>query len=471
MKDLISIAWRNIWRNKRRTAITIASIFFAVFFALIMRSMQLGTYGHMINQSIEKFSGYLQIQNPDYFDEPSLDNYLDYSGELIQTVQQTEGISIAVPRIEAFVLASSGHQSKGVMVTGIDPVQELRVSNPEHLLVKYRLTPEIVSKIINETTFDKKQIELLKFNENGLYHDLDRLALDLGLKPVDFVKYHPVFKTHAAYSGQYLKTDDDGVLVSSRLANYLRVDVGDSIILMGQGKFGATAAGIFPVKGLVKILSPDLDNKLVYMALPLAQEFLNMPNNLTYLVMNLTDNDQMIEVQKRLTSKLDPDKYVVKNWKEINPILEQQIESDNKSGQMFLGILYFIIFFGIIGTVLMMIAERKREFGVMVAIGMRKSKLILILVIEMLFMGIIGTAFGMLAVAPLIYYYNFYPYRFTGEMAKMYEDMGLDALMPAAGFDAYFAWQALIILLMVFLACYIPLRRIRKMKVMNALRG
>jgi ABC-type lipoprotein release transport system permease subunit len=196
-----------------------------------------------------------------------------------------------------------------------------------------------------------------------------------------------------------------------------------------------------------------------------------MPNNLTYLVMNLTDNDQMIEVQKRLTSKLDPDKYVVKNWKEINPILEQQIESDNKSGQMFLGILYFIIFFGIIGTVLMMIAERKREFGVMVAIGMRKSKLILILVIEMLFMGIIGTAFGMLAVAPLIYYYNFYPYRFTGEMAKMYEDMGLDALMPAAGFDAYFAWQALIILLMVFLACYIPLRRIRKMKVMNALRG
>ena len=157
MKDLISIAWRNIWRNKRRTAITIASIFFAVFFALIMRSMQLGTYGHMIDQSIEKFSGYLQVQNPEYFDDPSLDNYLDYSGELIQTIQQTEGISIAVPRIEAFVLASSGHQSKGVMVTGIDPVQELQVSNPEHLLVKYRLTPEIVTKIMHETTFDKNQ--------------------------------------------------------------------------------------------------------------------------------------------------------------------------------------------------------------------------------------------------------------------------------------------------------------------------
>ena len=72
MKDIVKIAWRNLWRNKRRTIITAASIFFAVFFAVVMRSFQLGTYEHMIKQSIESYAGYLQVQQPDYADEPGL---------------------------------------------------------------------------------------------------------------------------------------------------------------------------------------------------------------------------------------------------------------------------------------------------------------------------------------------------------------------------------------------------------------
>lgn len=471
MNKLVKMAWRNLWRNKRRTLITAASIFFAVFFAVIMRSIQLGTYGHMINQSIEKFSGFLQIQNPDYFDDPSLDNALAYTNEIENIVNANNGIACAAPRIESFVLASTGTQSKGVIITGFDPEKEQFVSNPEHMLAKFKLTPDRVTKILSEITLEKKQKELLIFNQNKLYHDLDRLALDLALKPDEFKSYHKVFKKYTSQKGEFLKKNDKGVLVSSRLATFLKAKVGDSIVLMGQGQYGVTAAGLFPIRGIVRVPSPDLDNKLIYMELETAQNFFGMPGMLTSVVMNLKEKDAMLEVQAQLNAELPNESYIVKNWEEVNPTLKQQIEGDDKSGQMFLGILYFIIFFGIFGTVMMMIAERKREFGVLVAIGMRKAKLAVVVVYEMIFIGMLGTAVGLLAASPLVYAFYRNPIHMTGESAKMYEDYGFEAIMPTAPVDSYFAAQALIILLMVIVACYIPLQRIRKMKVMNALRA
>jgi len=471
MNRLFKMAWRNIWRNRRRSLITIASIFFAVFFALFMRSMQLGSYGHMIKQTIEKYSGYLQIQNPEYFDEPSLDNSMEYSAALIEKLNNTEGVKIAVPRIESFALASTGHQSKGIMVSGIDPEKEKLASNPEFMLVNYRLSPEIVKTIIAETDLAEKQQDFLKLFENSVYHNIDRLALDIALKPEQFEPYKEIFEKHTKVDASYLTEKDDGVLVSNRLSKFLRVDVGDTIILIGSGYQGASAAGLFPVRGIVKVPSPDLDNKLVFMTLGKAQEFLDMADRITAIAMNLQNTKEMFEIQERLSQSLNADAYVVKNWEEMNPVLKQQIEGDDKSGQMFVGILYFIIFFGIIGTVMMMIAERKREFGVLVAIGMRKRKLALVVLIEMFFMGLVGTVSGMIAVIPLIITLYINPITMTGEIAKMYEDMGFEAVMPTAPIDHYFTWQGLIVLLMVILACYIPLKRIRKMKVMNALRA
>jgi ABC-type lipoprotein release transport system permease subunit len=465
------MAWRNIWRNKRRTLITSASIFFAVFFAIVMRSFQLGSYEHMIKQSIEMFSGYLQVQNPDYFDDPGLDNSIAFDADLLTEIASTPGVKIAVPRIESFILASTGHQSKGILITGIDPNKEALLSNPEHFLVHYRLSSEKVKLLQQTLNLPEKQFELLKTHENSVYNNLDRLALDLGLKSREFDSYREMFEKETAVSGKYLEETDDGVLVSHKLSQFLSVNVGDTIVLIGQGYHGSSAAGLFPVRGIVKVPSPDLDNKLIYMTLSRAQELLSLTNRITTIVVNLNNTDEMFSVQDILAEKLGKDEYTVKNWQEVNPTLKQQIEGDNKSGQMFVGILYLIVFFGIFGTVLMMITERKREFGVLVAIGMRKRMLASVLIIEMFFVGLVGTLGGMLASIPLIIGFNLNPIRMTGETAKMYEDMGFDPVMPTATFDYYFTWQGVIILIMVIVACYIPLKRIRKMKVMEALRS
>lgn len=465
------MAWRNIWRNKRRTLITTASIFFALFFAVIMRAFQLGTYDHMINQAIESFTGYIQIQNKEFFYDPAIDNSFEYTDDLISSVNKIDNIKIAVPRVESFALASTGIQSKGVLVTGIDTEREKNLSDPENRIVKYRFTPEIVESILNEIDLPEKQIKLIKANENNSYSSLSRVSLDLSLDKKLEKKLFPIIKEKASFKSNFLSKDDNGVLVSDRLARYLKANVGDTLVLIGAGYHGVSAANVFPIRGIVKIISPELDNKLVYMTLENAQEFFSLGNRVTSLNINLYNTGDILSTQDELKQGIKGDNFTVKNWEEFNPTLKQQIEGDSVGGVIFIGILYFIVLFGIIGTVLMMIAERKRELGVMVAIGMSKVKLSFVLVIEMLFLGLIGTLSGLIASAPFVVFGHKNPWKMTGEMAKMYEDMGFDPVMPLAWFDAYFFWQGAIIMIMVLFACYIPLRRVRRMQVITALRA
>jgi ABC-type lipoprotein release transport system permease subunit len=162
---------------------------------------------------------------------------------------------------------------------------------------------------------------------------------------------------------------------------------------------------------------------------------------------------------------------VAKTWEELNPVLVQQIQGDSQTGIATLGMLYFIIFFGIFGTVLMMIAERTREFGVLIAIGMQRKRLKRIVTIEMILLGAIGLICGLFASMPFILYFYYYPIVLKGDLGKMMEDYGWDAVMPTAWFGPYFYWQAIIVCIMVLLATIYPLRKIGKLKEIEALRS
>ena len=140
MKEEFKIAWRNLWRNRRRTIITAASVFFAVFFSVIMRSYQLGSYDHMINSFIQSFTGYLQVQHVRYHDDPLIDNSFEYNDSIVAAIRGIENVISATPHIESFTLASSGMQTKGVAVIAIDQVMEKNFTDPEAKLVKYRIT-------------------------------------------------------------------------------------------------------------------------------------------------------------------------------------------------------------------------------------------------------------------------------------------------------------------------------------------
>ena len=297
--------------------------------------------------------------------------------------------------------------------------------------------------------------------------------MKLGLSTKDNSLYIPEILNSCEISNGFLNNDDAGVLVSDRLAVYLKVSIGDSIILMGQGYHGSSAAGVFPVKGIIKMPVPDIDSRLIIMTIPTAQKFFDSEGMITSLSVNLTGKShKTLEEAKSNINMLLTDKNIVtKTWEELNPLLVQQIAGDSQSGIAMLGLLYFIIFFGIFGTVLMMVAERKREFGVLISIGMQKRKLKSIITIEMILLGAIGLICGLAASSPVILYFHYYPILLKGDLAKMMEDYGWDAVMPTAWFGQYFYRQAIIVAVMVFLATLYPLRKIGKLKEIEALRS
>ena len=133
---MIKLAWRNLWRNKRRTLITTASVLFAVFFAILMRSMQLGTYANYINNYVKSYTGYIQVHKKGYWEDKDFNKSMTYNNLLIEKLSKVSNITAIVPRLESFALASYSRQTKGVIVAGIVPVNENKLTGLSKKLIR-----------------------------------------------------------------------------------------------------------------------------------------------------------------------------------------------------------------------------------------------------------------------------------------------------------------------------------------------
>lgn len=466
------IAWRNLWRNRRRTMITSASVLFAVFFALLFRSMQLGSYNHMYKNAIESYTGYIQIQHKDYWDEKIVDNSFSFEEHLEKEVLSDENVLAAIPRFESFALASNGPQTKGVLVMGVDPARENYLSKVSDKMVKYRLTTEAIENISMDPQIPEKVKELAPLFENSAYTSAGRLQLDLGIKDDEAAEVLPLVEQYTRFQNGSIHMGEPGVWVGDKLAQYLHLGIGDTIVMISQGYHATTAAGKYEIKGIVKLPLPDLDNKIVYLPLDICQGLFNAEGSLTSLAISVkkTDDRAIAETVGRLNKVVGADQKVME-WREMNEVMVSQMDADNKSGMIMIGILYLVIAFGVFGTVLMLTAERRREFGVVVAIGMQKKKLASIMTLEMLFIGMLGILGGAFLATLVIFYGVDHPITFKGEMALMFEDYGFEPIMPFWSIDTYYIWQMVIVASMVLLAMFYPLRKIFGMKVVNALRA
>ncbi len=466
------LAWRNLWRNKRRTLITAASVFFAVFFALVMRSFQLGTYEKMYRDVIESYSGYLQLQNTDYLDESSLDNGFVLEQSLTDLIDADPNVTGVIPKLESFALAAAGSRTQGVMVIGMDPDNEQKTLNIRNRLIRYRLTPEACEALKGEN-LPGRTAKLIDVFAGEAWNDDKTLVSELGISNDDSAAVMPLFRRYASLDNRYLTSADSGrAVIGYGLSRYLGADLGDTLVIMGQGYHGVSAAGLFVVKGIVSMPNPEIDNAFVYITLADAQYLYAAPGMVTSAIISIneTEDRELYETQRRLNDSCS-DGLVIRNWKEMNALLLNQMEADNKSGAIMIGILYLVIAFGVFGTVLMLMAERRREFGMLVSIGMQRRKLAGIVGMEMLFIGLLGVMAGVAASLPIVFYGYARPLRFTGEMAKMYEDYGFEPVMPMLLPDTYYLWQAVIVLLILLIAIAFSVRRIFRLNIINALRA
>lgn len=406
MYTIIKMAWRNLWRNKRRTLITAASVFFAVVLALVMRSMQLGSYDNMVKNAVSFYTGYIQIHEDGYWEDKSINKTFSFTDALKKAIEAQKEITSATPRLESFALASSGDHTKGSAIIGTDPVKEA-----------------------NFTQLDKNVIR-----------------------------------------GSYLKKADAGVLVAVKLAEFLKVDVGDSLVLFGQGYHGVTSAGEYPIRGILKFPNPEMNKQTIYMSLEEAQYFYAAENKLTSIAIMLDDPEEMTKVEENLRNNIGSE-YEVMDWKELMPELLQEIQADNAGGIIMLGILYIIIAFGILGTIMMMTMERKKEFAVMVAVGMRKIKLISMLFFETLIIGLLGIIGGLVAGFPINLYFHYNPIYLSGKAAEAIEQFNVEPIIPFSMDPGYFINQSIVVVIMTLLAFLFPLIFVIRFSVIKGMRN
>ncbi|WP_020526960.1 ABC transporter permease [Flexithrix dorotheae] len=406
MKTLLKLAWRNIWRNKRRTIITVSSIFFAVLLALFMRSMQLGSYSKMIIDSVESYSGYIQVHKAGYWEDKSINDLIELSDSLKNAIESVPHVKNAFPRLETTGLAASEKLNKFSMIIGINPEEEDKMT---------RLSEKIIE-------------------------------------------------------GKYLTSESNGVIISSGLSNFLKLGVNDTIVFIGQGYHGSTAVGKYPIEGIVKLANPKMDKGMVYMPLQVCQTYSGAEKLGNAFIIVLDNFKYVPEVQATLKQGLG-EKYEVMNWEEIQPELVQIILADNAGGVIMLGILYIVIAFGIFGTIMMMTIERLKEFGVLVAVGMHKSRLMIIVIIEALLIGIFGILISFGAGIPLLLIMQQYTIQLTGDAADGMLKMGIEPIIPFSLDPVIFYSQGLAIFLIVGICIIYPLFKIKFLNPIYAIKS
>jgi putative ABC transport system permease protein len=406
MKQFITLAWRNLWRNRRRTFITLASVLMAVVLSIATRSLQKGVYANMIGNAVRFSTGYIQIHAKGYWDDQTINNSFIYDTTLSTLFHKEKNISLFIPRLESFALASSGPHTKGVSVMGIDPVKE-----------------------------DKM---------NGLAGKIKE--------------------------GHYFKSNgQQGILIGDGLAKYLQLHLGDTMILLGQGYHGSTAAGQYKIQGIFHYPLEQMNNTLVFLSLPEAQLLFNTTERLTSVSLMLQKPGSISSTKNFLEQNLDST-YEVMEWPAMNKTLVQEIQGDNAGGIIMLAILYLVVAFGVFGTILMMTMERKKEFASMIAVGMRRFKLTFMVILETIFIGLIGILCGSIVILPVLIYFHQHPILLSGPAAETYQQFGIEPIMPASLDPNIFLYQGITVLCIAIVSAFYPLWYINRFRVAETLK-
>jgi ABC-type lipoprotein release transport system permease subunit len=266
--------------------------------------------------------------------------------------------------------------------------------------------------------------------------------------------------------GEYLTENDDGILIGEGLANFLNVDVGDTVVFIGQGYRGASAAGLFPVKGVLRMPVIEMDNGLAYMTLSAAQSFIDMPDGYSGVLISIKRESLLNETMEAVKGELS-EMYEVLPWTVTMEELMQTAASHKGMVRMIMMMLYLIVGFGILGTVIMMTNERKREFAMMISLGMSRQKLKGITLLELFILTLSGVILAMAVAIPLTIYLSYNPIQLTGDIAQAYVELGMDAVMGTVVKAEIFITQAFTILFFACLTFIYPIRKIGKLKISN----
>ena len=289
------------------------------------------------------------------------------------------------------------------------------------------------------------------------------LGIDLQaeLKTVRFVKM--------LAAGRALEGQDEAVL-GTILARNLGAGIGDEVVVLGTGKEGGVAAMVFTVTGLLETGMADLDRVLLLAPLAAVQEGFGLSDEVHTLVIRAGRHQDTEAVIGRLRQVL-PAALVVRGWEEVLPELKQGIEVDRISGRIMYGIIMGLVVFSVVNSFIMTVFERTREFGMLLAIGMRPGQIMLMLQWEALFVCLLGIAMGLILALALTLWLMDVGIYLGDDMQDYARQFYMPARMyPALSVEA-FSVAPLVMFAGTQLAAFLPSQRIRRLRPVEALRG
>ena len=330
------IAWRNLWRNRRRTLFTAGSIAFACLLLMFSRSLQLGSYRGMIDAATDLVSGHAQVQHEKFLDDPRLRYRVDSARGLAAELAGIPGVAQVAPRAQAFALLSVDERGFGAQVMGVSPGAERAMSSLPGSLVE----------------------------------------------------------------GRYLEGGDEA-FIGSTLARNLGAGLGDELVILGSGPEGGVAALAVTIVGIYQTGQVELDRALVQVPLDVFQAGFYLEDQVHQLALKFDDLEGLDRVATLVRERL-PAGLAFRSWQELMPDVVQAIALDRASARMFYAILALVVLFSIVNTFIMTVFERTREFGMLLAIGMRPWRVIGMLQLEALWIAILGGLAGLLLAVPVL---------------------------------------------------------------------
>jgi ABC-type lipoprotein release transport system permease subunit len=355
MNIILRLAWRNLWRQPRRTWLTVAAMVFSNALLVFLISIQFSTYGLMIDNTLQVFTGHIQVQAPGYKDDLKMRQFVPDVSSLASSLRRELGMETIAARAAAFALASSEERSYGLQIFGVETDFESRVSTIP-----------------------------------GLVRD-----------------------------GRYLDDPDASeIVVGKVLARNLRVGLGDEITLLGSGRDGSFAAAIATVVGIFDSGVPDIDRSIAEVPLGFFQDVFYMEGAGHQVVIAAPDLDSVAAVRAQVEA-LVPASLVVHDWDVLQPGLRQAIQADLSSAFFMYAVLVILVAFSVLNTQLMSVLERTHEFGITMSLGVAPGRLGRLVFLETAMMGLLGAGLGAIVGGVVTEWFGYTGFSYPGmeEMA------------------------------------------------------
>jgi ABC-type lipoprotein release transport system permease subunit len=400
---LFSLAWKNIWRNKKRSVIILIAIALGLWAGLFASSVMFGAWDSAISSAIDRELSDIQIHTPEFVKEKLINNAIPNQDNVTNVLKNDNEISWFCERVIIEGMAASPASTVGVEIIGIDPEQEKNVTS-----ISSNLTA-------------------------GKYLEKNSSASRPGIS--------------------------NPILVSEELAHKLSLKLHSKLVLSFQAPDGSITYAAFRIEGIFKTQSSTFDKSNVFVRRDNLYKILGTTPFIHEIAIRLK-NPQNLEQTVNLLQKQLPN-LSVQDWKKIAPELDVTYEMLVIELYVFLGIILLALLFGVTNTMLMSVIDRVRELGVLLAVGMKRGRIFLMIIYETIMLSLCGGAVGMILGSITILYFSVKGINLSAFSAA-YSAYGISTeLYPALPFSFYPILTGMIIFTAIFAAIYPAIKAIR----------